>query len=158
MRWGALMMHLPPLKPPTSFNGNMLLFVGCCAVAGFVGWPIIKGMMPGSFPQEQHGKPAFDQWGFTGDQKRVQRWSDGETPQQRGYSEYYPRDGRQAPAAPYRMDRHPGGEGDRDAPPMAGRQSPETTGRGRPAGCWDTRERRMVDPSFCDRAERGGRR
>jgi hypothetical protein len=148
------MMHLPNLKPPSSFNG-MLLFAGCAIVAGFVGWPVIKGMFPDSFPQEQHGKPAYDEYGWTGDPNRVQRWSDGQTPQQRGYSDHYPQNGRQLPPVPYRMDRRPE-DGDREAPPMAQRREPETFGQApqRQRRCLDTVERRFVDPSFCDRAER----
>jgi hypothetical protein len=151
-----------PTKPARSgFNTNLLLYAACAAVAFFVIWPWMKTKFPDSFPQASNhsGIEPYDAFGFKGDPNRVQRWSDGQTPQQRGYSEYYPRDGRQAPAAPYRMDRRPGTEdGDREASPMAGRREPETTGRGRPGGCWDKQERRMVDPSFCDRAERAGRR
>jgi hypothetical protein len=162
-RRGDTAPRLAPLKSARSgFSTNLVLFALCAGVAGYFGWPLIKAYVgPDAFPQQNasgHIEP-YDAFGFRGDPKRVQRWSDGQTPQQRGYSEYYPREGRQAPAAPYRMDRRPGTEdGDREAPPIAGRRAPETTGRGRPGGCWDTVQRRMVDPSFCDRAERAGRR
>jgi hypothetical protein len=159
------MIDLPPFERPgasrpaprsaSGFNTNFLLYAACAAVAFFVIWPWMKTKFPDSFPQASNhsGIEPYDAFGFKGDPNRVQRWSDGQTSQQRGYSEFYPRDGRQAPAAPYRMDRRPA-EGDTVGPPMAQRQSPETTGRGRPGRCWDKVERRMVDDSFCARGRR----
>jgi hypothetical protein len=146
----------PPSRSGSGFNTNLVLYAACAAVAFFVIWPWMKTKFPDSFPQASNhsGIEPYDYFGFKGDPNRVQRWSDGQTPQQRGYSEFYPRDGRQAPAAPYRMDRRPAEEGDRETPPMAGRRDPETSGRGRPGGCWDRVERRMVDDSFCARGRR----
>lgn len=152
------MTFLPRPRPPSSFSGNLLLYAGCCAVAAYIGWPWIKAtFMPDMRPYSESGAyggnrnhtgfdPPFDPFGFRGDGGP------------RGYSDYFPgprtRQGRPVPLPPgaYVEDnRHPPEEGDR-----AERLSPpQTSGAGgHKRACWDTLERRAVDPSFCERGRR----
>jgi hypothetical protein len=68
-------------------DNPLLVFALCCAVAWFIGWPLIKAAMPDSFPLEDHGAAPYDEYGYTGDPGRFDRWRGG---QRGGYSPYFP--------------------------------------------------------------------
>jgi hypothetical protein len=147
---------------PSNFGGQMLLFAGCCGLA-YLAWPTVKGMFPDSFPLEQQaGRERFDQYGYTGDPNRMQRWQQG---RQGGYSDFFPgprmpRPDRQqeqeGPAPPCEYAEGPRRgveEGDFAAPPGTMPGGLNAFGQSE-RRCYDTVRRRFVDPSFCERADR----
>jgi hypothetical protein len=143
----------PPAK--SGFNTGILLYIACAAVAGLIGWPYIKGWFPDSFPRASNhsGIEPYDYFGFKGDPGRFDRARQAQQSGQRTYSPYFPSEGRQMPAAPYTIDRRPGGDGDTIAPSMARRPEPETYGSGGGRRCIDTYTGRPADPALCDRGE-----
>lgn len=138
----------------SDFGFGLLVYAACCGVAAFVGWPLIKGALPGSFPLEHPYEAA-------GPRAAGMRLDPDVTPGQvedRTSGSGQPTGGtwprsRAGAGMPREDDREdPGpGDGERDAP----------SGR-RPGGirCRDTQTGRDVSMSFCDREdrERAGRR
>jgi hypothetical protein len=147
----------PSPKPPSGFNTGLLLYGACALVALFIGWPYIRDHFPGSFPSERPGNHSgiepFDAFGWRGDPGRFDRWKTAEQGGRREYSEHFPRDAGRPDAGTYTMHRRgEDGEGDYAAPLP---RRPETSGYGsRRPTCWDTVERRAVDPSLCERGRR----
>lgn len=142
----------PPSRPPSAsssgFSSGLVVFALCAAIAGFVGWPLIKGAFPDSFPMENRGgMESYDAFGWRGDPGRFDRWKNADQGGPRGFSQYYPGSRMERPERGYEVARRSGiEEGDRAAP------MPRDSLR-RP-GCWDRVERRMVDPSLCERPGR----
>jgi hypothetical protein len=70
------------MKPPSSFGGGLLLYAAC-AVMAWMAWPYIKAAFDGN----AGGGPQYDQYGYTGDPGRFDRWRQGG---RGGYSDFYP--------------------------------------------------------------------
>jgi hypothetical protein len=141
----------PPSRPSGSspgFGNGLVVYTLCAAVAAYIGWPLIKRALPDSFPMENHGGiEPYDAFGWRGDPGRVDRWKNADQGGPRSFSQYYPGPRTQRPERGYEVARRPGIEAGDYAAPMPR----DTQGR---SGCWVTVERRVVDPSFCERPGR----
>jgi hypothetical protein len=80
----------PKSDKSSDFGSGLLLYAACAAVAAFVGWPIIKGGFPDSFPAESGGAARYDEYGYTGDPGRFDRWRNADRGGPREHSTYFP--------------------------------------------------------------------
>jgi hypothetical protein len=124
----------------SGFVRGLLLYAACAAVAYFVVWPYIKGAFPDSFPAENRGgAAAYDEYGYTGDPGRIDRWRNADRGGPREYSPYFPGPRTRQPQGPgtgNEMARPQRGveEGDYAASPGSVRPTPETYGSARGSG------------------------
>jgi hypothetical protein len=130
----------PESDQSSGFGSGLLLYAACAAVAVFVGWPIIKGAFPDSFPVENRGgATTYDEYGYTGDPGRFDRWRNADRGGPREYSPYFPGPRTQQPQGPGAgfevASRQRGVEqGDYAASPGSVRRAPETYGSARSPG------------------------
>jgi hypothetical protein len=132
----AVFRDTPESDKSSGFGSGLLLYAACAAIAVFVGWPIIKGVFPDSFPAEKGGAPRYDEYGYTGDPGRFDRWRNADQGGLREYSPFFPglrTQQPQGPGAGFEMARHQRGveEGGDAASPGSFRRTPETFGSAR---------------------------
>jgi hypothetical protein len=128
----------PESDKSSGFGTNLLLYAACC-VAALLAWPIIKGAFPDSFPAENGGAARYDEYGYTGDPGRFDRWRNADRSGPRAYSPYFPGPRTQQPQGPgagFEIARPQRGleEGDYAASPGSFRRTPETSGSARSPG------------------------
>jgi hypothetical protein len=80
----------PKSEKSSGFGTGLLLYAACCAVAVVAGSPIIKGAFPDSFPAESGGAAPYDEYGYTGDPGRFDRWRNADRGGPREHSTYFP--------------------------------------------------------------------
>jgi hypothetical protein len=128
----------PESDKSSGFGSGLLLYAACAAVAVLVGLPIIKGALPDSVPAENRGgAAAYDEYGYTGDPGRFDRWRNADRGGPREYSPYFPGPRTrqpQGPGAGYEMARSQRGvEEGNWAASLGSFRTPETYGSARNA-------------------------
>jgi hypothetical protein len=103
----------PKSDKSSGFGSGLLLYAACCVFAAFVGWPIITGSLPDSFPAENVGAARYDEYGYTGDPGRFDRWRNADRGGPREHSTYFP-------GARTQQGRSDGSRGDYAMSPRAG--------------------------------------
>jgi hypothetical protein len=123
----------------SGFVRGLVLYAALCAITFFFIWPYIKGVFPDSFPGENGGVARYDEYGYTGDPGRFDRWRNADRGGPREYSPYFPGPRTrqpQGPGAGFEMARPQRGveEGDYAASPGSVRRTLETSGSARSPG------------------------